>query len=122
MNKGQTIILLLVFIVIAIIVTTASIVSISVNIRATEKIASGTATFDLAESGAENAMIKLLRDPAYSGENLQLATGNLQISVTGSNPKLITSTATVGNFVRKIEVTVDTTNNILTVISWKEST
>ena len=120
MNKGQTIILLLVFVLVAIIVTTASIISMSVNIQASEKVATGTATYDLAESGAENAMIKLLRDPAYSGENLQLSQGNLQITITGTNPKIIISAATINNYVRKIEVTVDTTNNVLSVIAWKE--
>ena len=121
-SRGQTIILLLAFVIIAIIVTTAAIISISVNIKATDKVYQGTTVYDLAESGAENAIIKLLRDNNYSGENLDLPQGTLEITVTGNNPKLIRSTAVIGNFIRTIEVSVDTSNNILTVLSWKETT
>lgn len=120
MNKGQTIILLLVFMIVALMVTTASVISMSVNIRATEKVQEGTNAFDLAESGAENAMVKLLRDINYAGESLALPQGNVEITVTGTNPKLVRSTSTSGDFQRTIEVIVDTGNNTLTVLSWKE--
>ena len=119
-NRGQTIILLLVFMIVALMVTTASVISMSVNIRATEKVQEGTHAFDLAESGAENAMVKLLRDINYAGETLALPQGNVEITVTGTNPQLVRSTSTVGDFQRTIEVTVDTANNTLTVLSWKE--
>lgn len=119
-NRGQTIILLLVFMIVALMVTTASVISMSVNIRATEKVQGGTNAFDLAESGAENAMVKLLRDINYAGETLTLPQGVVEITVTGTNPKLVRSTSTIGDFQRTIEVTVDTGNNTLTVLSWKE--
>jgi len=121
MKKGQTIILLLFFVFIAIIITTAAIITMSVNIRATDKVQQGTSTYDLAESGAENAIIKLLRDNNYSGETMNVTQGSIRISVSGTNPKLIRSTAEIGNFIRTIEVTVDTSNNVLTVLSWKEN-
>src|SRR3990167_9830205 len=105
-SRGQTIILLLAFVIIAIIVTSAAVISISVNIKASDKVYQGTTVYDLAESGAENAIIKLLRDNNYSGETLNLSQGTLQITVTGGNPKLIRSTAGSGNFVRTIEVSV----------------
>jgi hypothetical protein len=119
-QKGQTLVLLLLFMVVAIMITTASVAMIVTNIKATDKISQGTTTVDLAESGAENAIIKLLRDPKYSGETRSFGGGQVVITITGTNPKTVISKATINNFTRTIQVTVDMTNNILTMTSWKE--
>lgn len=120
-QKGQTLVILLSYMVIAIIVTTASIALVLNNSRGTDKVYQGTNSLDIAESGAETAMIKLLRNPSYTGTfTTDVGTGQAVVTVNGSNPKTILSEGTLNNFTRKIQVIVNTDNNTLTATSWKE--
>ncbi len=119
-QKGQTLIVLLTYMIIAIVVTTASIALVINSSKGTDKIYQGANSLDIAESGAETAMIKLLRDPNYTGETLTVGSGQAVITITGTNPKTILSKGTLNNFTRTIQVIVDTSNNTLTATSWKE--
>lgn len=119
-QRGQTLIILLIYMVIAIIVTTASIALVINSSRGTDKVYQGANSLDIAESGAETAMIKLLRDPNYIGETVTVGNGQAVITVNGTNPKIIVSKGTLNNFTRTIQVIVDTSNNVLTATSWKE--
>jgi len=121
-QKGQTLVMLLIFIVIAVMITTASVAMIVTNLQASDKLYQGTTALDVAESGAETAMIKLLRDPNYAGETVAVGTGQATIIVAsaGATTKTIISKGTIGNFTRKIQVVADYTNSILTASSWKE--
>jgi len=74
----------------------------------------------LAESGAEEALLALLRDPTYTGNNQKLDNTSVVISVTGINQKTIISEAFNNNVKRRVEVLAQLTNNILTITSWKE--
>lgn len=114
--------MLLIFIVIAVMITTASVAMIVTNLQASDKLYQGTTALDVAESGAETAMIKLLRDPNYAGETVAVGTGQATIIVAsaGATTKTIISKGTIGNFTRKIQVVADYTNSILTASSWKE--
>ena len=80
----------------------------------------GILTDEMAESGAENALLRLLRDPSYTGETLTIDTGTVTVVVTGAATKTITSTATSGNFVRKVQVVAGYTNGIFSITSWQE--
>lgn len=119
-QDGQSLVILLSYMVIAIIISTASVALVINNSRGTDKVYQGTNSLDIAESGAETAMIKLLREPNYSGETLTVGNGQAVITVTGNNPKTILSKGTLNNFTRTIQVIVDTSNNTLTATSWKE--
>lgn len=104
---------------IAIIITTAAITATVTNALGTDKVYQSATTADVAESGAETAVIKLLRNPNYTGETLTVNGGTATINITGVNPKTITSKGVSGNFTRTVVVTVDMSNNVLTVLSWK---
>lgn len=119
-NKGQALVLLLTFMLIAILVTSASIALVLNSSVGTSKLYQGSNSLDIAESGAETAMIKLLRNPNYTGETLSVGGGQAVITVTGTNPKTVVSRGTISNFTRTIQVIVDTSNNTLTATSWKE--
>lgn len=120
-QRGQTLVLLLMFMVIAIMVASASVMIIVVNSRATDRTYQGTTALDIAESGAETAMIKLLRDPGYTGETVQVNGGYAQVSVASASGQLtVTSIGIINNFSRSVRATVDYTNNIMTVTSWQE--
>ena len=78
----------------------------------------------VAESGMENALLRLLRDPNYSGEILTLADGTATIEVTGSGlDKTVTVTADT-DFVldsrRTIQAIITEENGRVIVNSWKE--
>ncbi|HSW97421.1 MAG TPA: hypothetical protein VLF89_06360 [Candidatus Saccharimonadales bacterium] len=124
-EKGQTLVTLLFFMVIAITITTGAIIIIFVNTQAQTKIQQSQSAYYVAESGMENALIQSLRNPSYTGEITLIGEGSASISATlnGSvqaGTFIATSAGTVGNFVRKIQVIGIFTNNVFTVQSWKE--
>lgn len=119
-QKGQTLVILLIYMIVAIIVTTGAVATILANSRGTDKLLQGTTALDVAESGAETAMIKLLRDPSYTGETLPVNGGTATITITGSGTVTVISKGTLNNFTRTIQVTATMINNVLTVTSWKE--
>lgn len=118
-KKGQTLLMLLVFMIIGLTVTSASAVLLFLNSSSSQKIEGGTIAYTIAESGMENAILRLLRNPNYTGETLSLDGGSAIITVTGSNPYTITSKGTKNNFSRTIQVEVDY-NGSMTINSWKE--
>lgn len=123
-QSGQTLIALLFFIMVGIIVTSASILALSVNAQAAQKLSQGEVVRQLADTGGENALLQLLRDNNYAGETMLDVGGvtgdNITITVTGTTVKTISSVASSGDFTRKIEISVSLVNNVLTVTSWKE--
>ena len=119
-NPGQALVSLLFFMVIAIMVTSAAVVILANNSLTTSKNEQGTIAFYFAESGIENALLRLMRNPNYSGETLPIGEGNAVIQVTPGNPIVITSTGINGNSVRKIQAQVAYSNYLLNMVSWKE--
>jgi len=120
MKKGQTLLILLVFMIIAITVTSAATTLIIVNSANTQKMEGGEVALHIAESGIENGLLRLLRNPNYTGENdLTIGGGTVDISVTGNNPYTITATGTSGIFTRIIQVVVNYNGN-MTITSWRE--
>ncbi len=116
-SKGQTLVMLLVFMLIAVTVTTASVGMVINSSTSTDKLLQGSNALAIAEGGAEAAMIKLLRDSSYVGETVSIGAGEAVITVTGTTIK---SVGTLNNFSRTIQVTVSTSSGMLTVTSWKE--
>lgn len=121
-ENGQTLVALLFFVMVGMIVTTAAIMIMSTNSLAAQKLSQGEVARQIAETGAENALLQLLRDKTYAGETLPdiggVAGDSVEIKVDSTNG-IITSTARSGNFKREVEVTY-TINDVLTPLSWKE--
>ena len=119
-NKGQSLVLLLVFVMVAIAITTAATFIIAANSISTTNLSQGLATKQMAEAGAEKALLALLRDPSYKGETFSLDTGSVAATVSGTTTLTIDSTATNGDFVKRVEVIATYSNNVLTLVSWKD--
>ncbi|OGH17733.1 MAG: hypothetical protein A2868_00115 [Candidatus Levybacteria bacterium RIFCSPHIGHO2_01_FULL_40_15b] len=119
-NKGQALVSLMIFMVAAVIIITAAVAVIIINSKATSKFYQGIVTYDLAEVGIENAIIRLLRNPNYTGETLVLEDKTVEIQVSGEGSYTIISTGTNGNFKRTIQAEATYNNNILTISSWEE--
>lgn len=119
-TKGQALTSLLAFTAMAIIVTTGAITVSIINATAGDNFSQGNRALYAAQAGAENAVLKLLRDENYTGTIMQIDSDQVDISVTGSATKTINSQSAVGSFKRKVEVIGNFNNNVFTVISWKE--
>lgn len=120
-SRGQTLVIFLIYILVAVTVTTTAVAVLMSNSRSTDKVYQGSTAYDIAESGAETAILKLLRDPTYSGEVLTVDDGIATITITGSNPKIVISKGQQNNIIKSVQATVDvSSNNVLTVTSWKQ--
>lgn len=74
-----------------------------------------------AETGIENALIRFIRDPSYTGETMQLdANRKVIISVGGTPKTTITATGSVGSVTRRIQAIVYYNNGVFTIESWSD--
>lgn len=119
-NRGQSLVLLLVFVMVAIAITTSATIIISTNSLSTNVVFQGVATRQMAEAGAEKALLQLIRDPNFKGETFDLDTGTVNSTVSGTSTLTINSSATNGDFVKSIEVIATYSDNVLTPISWRD--
>jgi hypothetical protein len=119
-QRGQTLVLLLVFVMVTIAITTAATFIIATNSLSATNVSEGLATKQMAEAGAEKALLQLLRNPNYKGETFSLDTGTITASVSGTTTLTINSTAVNGNYVKRVEVKATYSNNVLIPVSWKD--
>lgn len=123
LESGQALVTLVVFTAIATVVITGAVMATIVNSQATSKFVQGEQALQIAESGAENAIIRLLRDPNYGETPDTISVGNGQAKITVTTvgeSKTIISQGENGSFKRRVEVSISYVNNKLTVTSWKE--
>ena len=106
---------------IAVTVTSAAVIVMITQSQTTDKYAQGDSAYDIAESGAEEALIRLLRNPNFSGETLTLDAGTATISATGTSSKTILSVGRAGNFLRQVQINATfSAQGQLSIISWSE--
>jgi hypothetical protein len=121
LQQGQTIIALLVFMMMAITLTTTAATITAINTRTNNSFIAGEQARLNAEIGVENSMQRLLRDNTYTGETMTLTDGTVTISVSGTNTKTIVSQGISGGLRRTITAVVTITNNVMTLNSWTET-
>jgi len=119
-EKGQALVTLLFFVLISLTITSGAIIIIIANSLSASKLEQGNLAYYAAESGVENALLRLLRDPSYAGETLVIDGTTAQIIVTGINPKTVDSTGISGNFKRKVQAQALFNNGLYTFSNWKE--
>lgn len=119
-NKGQTLITLLFLMIVGIAVTSTATVVVLVNSKAANKLEQGEKSSLAAETGIENAILRLIRDSNYTGEIMTVENATITIDVVGDNPKIITSEGQTNDYKRKVQAQTEYNNNTWTVTSWKE--
>lgn len=112
MKKGQALIFLLVIVAIGIITTSAIFTLSIVSSQSALSFTNGEVALQLAKSGVENAIIRLIRDPSYTGEVMNMTGGTVTISVVGNTAKTIRSKSIVGKSVRILEAKGDYNNTV----------
>lgn len=125
-QKGQALITLLVFMIIGLTITSAAIVMILVNSTSGARQQQGELAYQIAQSGVENAKLRVLRTPPpqYTGETLPVGNGQAVIIVTGSgtvaDPYVILSKGELGSFIRQVEVRARYQDNLFQITSEQE--
>ncbi len=119
-GRGQALITLLFFVLISLTITSGAIIIIITNSTSASRFQEGNLAYYAAESGVENALLRLLRDPNYVGETLAIGQGTAVITVTGTNPKIVESVGQNGNFKRKVQAQMTYGNGYYTFSNWKE--
>jgi hypothetical protein len=120
LQSGQTLVLLLVFVTVAIAITAAAIFILTTNSISATNFSQGRSTKAMAEAGVEKALLSLLRDPNYKGETFSLDTGTVTATVSGTTTLTISVAATDGDYVKRVEVIATYSNNVLIPTSWKD--
>ncbi len=116
-QKGQIFITMLFFVIIGVTIISAETIVLFTNILSASTAEQGTNAYYVAESGIEEALLRLNRDPSYAGGVLAVGGGNVVIQVGNGT---ITATGTYANTIKKIQVQTVTNNRVLKIVSWKE--
>lgn len=119
-SAGHALVPLLIFITVGMLIVMMSIALVIMDSTIISSFQQSNSAKYLAESGAENAIMNLLRNPNYVGETLTIGSGTVTTVVTGSNPFIITATGRSNGFSKTLEVQVTPDAGLLTVTSWQE--
>lgn len=121
-DSGQILTSVLVFMAFGLSVIALSATLTVINIQNTAKLAQSEQASNYAEAGAEEALLRLIRDPTYSGGSLSLSADSvIGITVTGvGDSRTVTSSATYNGFTKKVQAVVSLANNKVTLVSWKQ--
>ena len=116
-QKGQVFITMLFFVIIGVTIISAETIVLFTNILSGATAEQGANAYYVAESGIEEALLQLNRNPSYSGGSLTVGSGNAVIQV---NNGIATSAGTYANSIKKIQVQTVKNNGALKIVSWKE--
>ena len=117
-SRGQALVTLLFFMIIGITITTAAVMVVLTNAAGATVNQQGNDAYYIAQSGIEEGMLHLLRNPAYtSSETFSVGDGSVTVAVLNN---IITATGSATNAVRTIQAQTVYNNGTLTISSWKE--
>lgn len=122
-QSGQALIMLLVFTTIAIITISAAVALTIITRQNAAKVANSEESLHYAEAGADEAILKVIKDPSYTvtGQVLTIGLGSARVDVTGAaNNKTIVSEGLGPGHRRKIQVIGTYANGVFTINSWQE--
>lgn len=120
---GQALVALLIFVMMGLAIAVSASFIVASNSLAATDVQEGNIARQMADSGIETALLGILRngDSYVPVPITNLNGGTVAITVTtNGSTKTIDSTATNGNYIKKVEVVVTYSNNVLTEVSWKE--
>lgn len=124
MKKGQTLASLIIVVAISIIIISSILGMVISNNLATAGIQQAALVRNAAESGMENALLRLLRDPTYAGETLPALINGYTtvVTVSGSDTeRTIESVASSLAYRRKITVRITYNENVMVINSWNDT-
>ncbi|MBU1970320.1 hypothetical protein KJ605_00875, partial [Patescibacteria group bacterium] len=118
---GQILTSVLVFVAFGLSVIALSAALTIISMQNTAKYPQSEQALGFAELGVEEAMLRLIRDPAYAGGALLIEDASIFLEISGdAETKTITSNASYSGFNKKVQVQVSLANHKLTLLSWKQ--
>ena len=120
-SSGQTVVALLIFMLLAMTLTFTATMVIIANLQTDNVYQNGEEALQNAQTGVENALMRLERDSTYTGETMTLTYGTVTITVSGTSPKTIVSTGGYGNLVRTVTATATVSGGVVTLTNWSET-
>lgn len=118
-QSGQALITILFFMVLGMSIIAAASLILSNNMTSSNTAELGSVAYYAAESGAEEGILRLLRNPSFSGTVPTYSVGPAQTSIV-INSGTVISTGTYNNLTRKIQITTSYSNGVFSITSWKE--
>lgn len=119
-QSGQTLVTLLIFIAFAITVTISSIAVIISSTQSVTTLSQGEKAYIIAETGVENAILRVLRDRTYTGETLTVDGGTAEVSVSGSTLIDVVSIGRYQGFTRTLHAQTQFNQGVLEIVTWEE--
>lgn len=120
-QRGQTVVTLLVFVLVAIMLTTSAAFITTINTRSNTSVLRGHQALVNAETGVYTAMQAILRDSTFTSDTVTMPEGTVTISVTGTTTRTIVSQGVSGSFHRTVTVVAGLTGTAWTITSWVET-
>jgi len=120
--QGQAMVTVLFICIIGVSIMTGAMYGVYNAIGLSSESELGLLARSSAETGIENALIRYIRDPSYTGETMQLDDDRSVIITAGGTPKTtITATGSVGSVTRRIQAIVYYNNDgVFTIESWSD--
>nr|MBI5455684.1 hypothetical protein [Candidatus Levybacteria bacterium] len=122
-ESGQALVSLLFVAIIGITIISSAAILVYGNTQSASITEQGTYAYYIAESGAEEGLLRLLRNPNYTGtalgQSLSVGSGSVTIQVDTISG-IITSMGIYNSTVRKIQLQTVYNNGVRTISSWKE--
>jgi hypothetical protein len=119
-QHGQALVVLLFYMVIAITITTTAVALSISNSITTMQEEEGNHVLEVAETGAENAILRLLRNTNFTNETISVGDGIAAATVSGTTTKTVISKGTIGTMARIVQVTLTFHNGVMSIASWKQ--
>jgi len=120
-SRGQAMITMLYIMVIGVLVTTGAVYALYSNTVVATVDEASISAYAYAENGIENALLRLIRDPDYTGETLVFGDQqDVEVSILSGSPQYITAAGRSGKASRVLQVAVQYIEGELVIDSWKE--
>jgi hypothetical protein len=117
-EKGYAMILLLVFSVMAVTLISAAMNIMLITTQETSQEELSREALGVTEAGIEEALLRILRNPNYTGGTIPIDSTNVSVQVSGTTVKTISAQATVGSVTRVVTAKADFSGPVLTIQSW----
>jgi hypothetical protein len=122
-KEGQALIGVLAVIAVSIVLVSSLMMNSLISADSSLKLRQSSIAISAADSYMQNALIKIIRDPNYTGETLTLDNGRVIIEVTGDNPKNVSikSINSQNDILRQLSADVGyNASGAISVSNWTE--
>ncbi len=117
-QPGNILVIVLVMMVVGITIATMSLALVITTTQSMGGAMEADRMRTAAEGAIENAILKVLRNPSYSGETMTIDGIPITLTVTQGAQTTVMATAVKGTHRQRYQVVLQRTNGVLGVVSW----